>query len=448
MNFFLGVISMKTFFKYGALFSFIISALVFSSCNDNVPSDGSQNQTSNADYINGMTLTCPAADYEVYNEEVVSESLKVIRFTYPTVDLDNNVVNVSAMVCMSNSFFESSDKQIDLLVLNNHASILRGEKSPTSEESGEQWYESLIQGAVPEKNVVSVASDYIGFGKTIEMDQAYCVGVLNARASLDALRCAKKYLIDNGFKFADDYKLINFGYSQGGQTAIAVQKLCDTCADYKDIKITKTYAGAGPYNIKITGEEVLSNDNPYLPAVTLLCVYSFNDYLKLGYENTELFKDFESFKTYMLSNDSKMMGATNKWAKEKGFDSKKFSNYLNDIILPATTSTVNENGQFYAEYLKKIEEETWCQFTPSPSTKIALFHVENDDIVTSANSDFLYDYFNQHGYPMEKKTDLNSTFEGNCYVTFSVPEQSSEDSTHVAGVNYFIQKIGEDLLKL
>ena len=70
-------------------------------------------------------------------------------------------------------------------------------------------------------------------------------------------------------------KSANVGFSQGGQTAMHAQKLVDTTSYGYLVKITKTFAGGGCYDLKITVDKSLDSGNsiynpPKMPAVIWL----------------------------------------------------------------------------------------------------------------------------------------------------------------------------------
>jgi hypothetical protein len=100
----------------------------------------------------------------------------------------------------------------------NHYTITRSDECPTSPTREFELPDILVP-----IGFTVVSSDYEGFGETGDRVQAYCFGEANARASIDALLAAREWLQSSGYTLSDS--IINYGYSQGGQTTVAAIKL-------------------------------------------------------------------------------------------------------------------------------------------------------------------------------------------------------------------------------
>ena len=116
------------------------------------------------------------------------------------------------------------------LLLYNHFSVYRADECPSK---GDLKMQKLIAGS----GLITISADYYGFGITEDKLQAYCISSVNAQASVDALLAAKELLPTLGYSWNDDI-LFNIGYSQGGQTSMAVVRLIDE--KYPDLHITFT----------------------------------------------------------------------------------------------------------------------------------------------------------------------------------------------------------------
>ena len=363
-----------------------------------------------------------------------------IIFDYPTVKVDGSTVTASAVISMSASLYNAAaaSKNISYVVLNNHGSQLKGDSTPTT-GAGEDFADDVITNNA---NAVIVAADYIGFGTTSSLDQAYCFGEVNAHASLDALRNAKVILESKGFSWSGS--LYNVGYSQGGQTAMAIQKLVDTKNAYSYITITKTFAGGGLYSMKTTAEESLkiTGNNVLMPHVTLLCMYTYNKYKNLGYTNDAMFQHYDDGDEDAIKPN--LLAADVSW-KTEWFGSHPLTYFIKDAFLPAVTSTSGQKGANYDAFVSAFEED-WCYWTPKSTTKIVIFHVSNDDVVPKKNADDLYAYFTAHGYSMQQATSSSATFEGNKYVTYSItPDYTTGNLSHNLGFNNFQEKVVDQL---
>ena len=373
-----------------------------------------------ADKINGVGLVAPAVNPTlpegttdfVYVDSANKPNLMALVFNYPSTDQNGNTITLSAVIYMHKDL-QTSKGKADFLLLYNRGTLLKSATCPS--EFGNQNEANSLIGLKPK--AIAICADYMGFGTSSTKDQAYCCGVLNARASLDALRNAKKLLADKGYTWED--KLYNIGYSQGGQTTIAVQKLVDTTKPYCDeITITKTFAGGGTYDMKVTADESIKMTTPYAPEYTLLCIYTYNALFDTGIKNDEkIFKDLTALKASKIFSNP---------GSAETFTSLPLSNWLQDIILPKETSSVSKDGEWNKKLVNIYALDQACYWTPKATTHISLFHASNDEIVPSKNSDALYDYLKKVGYNIAKVDNPSSstTLEGDTYIKCEVTAPS------------------------
>jgi hypothetical protein len=97
-------------------------------------------------------------------------------------------------------------------------------------------------------NYIVVASDYIGYGSSINSDVSYICGDTNSRNSLDGLLAARQLLADR--QIQQGKYLFNVGYSQGGTVSMFAAKLTDMEEKYKGIRFDKTFSGGGPSDVR------------------------------------------------------------------------------------------------------------------------------------------------------------------------------------------------------
>ena len=161
------------------------------------------------------------------------------NFIYPSKDPWGNPIMLSGTISMENTL--AQEKNARGIVLYNHYTVYRSDECPSR---GKLEVQSMIAGS----GLITIAPDYYGFGITEKEQQAYCIASVNAQAAVDALIYGCRLLQIMGFSWGSP--IINVGYSQGGQTAIAVQRLVDEY--YPDIHITRTMKPiAGLYSLKL-----------------------------------------------------------------------------------------------------------------------------------------------------------------------------------------------------
>ena len=297
-------------------------------------------------------------------------------FTYPTLDHAGKPCVMSAVLSLPSA--KKASKQLGKMALYNHYTILRSDEAPSAGKVFD------LQTAGLSKGMAVVAADYEGFGATGDRNQAYCYAEANARASIDALLAAREWLIKQGYTLGDS--ILNYGYSQGGQTAVAALKLSQT--EYRGrVHFTKTIAGAGPYDLRLTFRKFLDWQKIGMPAVLPMSMVTLNDLFQLG------IKDKEAFLEPLASN-------MKSWIISKKFSLSEFTGLLGTdsiarFMQPAYCDSITEEMQNVLSYVDRLRfTDNW---TPDPDTDIKLYHSLNDDIVAPENSEQMYQWLRNHG---------------------------------------------------
>lgn len=344
-----------------------------------------------------------------------------IRFTYPTKNVAGQTVTVSAIICMPSSLYTSKTKA-DFMILANHGAITNNADAP-SVSSGADWIPDLIGT----KNAIGVEADYIGFGESMTQPQAFAYGDVNARTSLQALICARLWLAGQGFTWEN--KLANVGFSQGGQTAMHVQKLVDTTNAYGSrVTITKTFAGGGCYNLNTTVNKSLGK-TPKLPGVIWLGIVSVNRNLSTPIDETTIFKSPSTITELLNKNHSLSEYATSELTSGWGAS-------LQDDMLNSSSALRVQISQ--------ILNGMNCNFRPKSTSKIVLFSDSNDDVVPTENSNDLYSYFTSNGFAMTLNESSSATFDlDNVYIRYST--ETSGQLTHSSAGAAFKTKLQTEL---
>ena len=297
-------------------------------------------------------------------------------FTYPTVDYAGKPCVMSAVLSLPTA--KKASKHINKMALYNHYTILRSDEAPSAGEVFD------LQTAGLSKGMAVVSADYEGFGATGDRNQAYCYAEANALASIDALLAAREWLIKQGYTLGDS--ILNYGYSQGGQTAVAALKLSQT--EYRGrVHFTKTIAGAGPYDLRLTFRKFLEWKKIGMPAVLPMTMLTLNELYQLG------IKDKEAFLEPLASN-------MKSWIVSKKFSLTEFRDLLGtdsiaQFMQPAycdSTTTEMQRVLSYVDQMRFIDD-----WTPDPDTEIKLYHSLNDDIVAPENSEQMYQWLVSKG---------------------------------------------------
>ena len=394
-------------------------------CKNNSSPDESPKQEPSTQLTDEEFIEEFIEGYELGEAKVVrtkeSSAMKAYIIIYPSKDPYGEDIMLSAVISVSTTI--TADNPAKGLVLYNHATINKATECPSRGDLGEQ---AMIATFFP---VITVSPDYYGFGCTEKEHQAYCIGAANAQASVDALLAAKKLLPELGYSEYGD-KLFNLGYSQGGQTTMAVLKL--VTQKYKDdITITKTFAGAGPYDLETFYETFLSRDWVSMPSAVIDVLYAYNEFGKLDIPLNKLFTD-------------KIIEDFNEWFESKKYSSAEIGVHLASLNLTKDKIFAADVLDKDSEVSKKLQAEfkkdsILNDWTPAADESIYLYHHKEDETVPVATTEALEAFLKENGL-------------GDSTLTVYIDEETpaSNYSYHAAGIAPFlvaVQSQAKELLK-
>jgi hypothetical protein len=298
-----------------------------------------------------------------------------IHFLYPTTDYQGKPIWMSAQLLLEDE--QVASKHIGKMAMYNHYTVFRSDECPTCGNSD-------LQKVLVPLHFAVVSADYDGFGETGDRVQAYCFGEANARASIDALLAAREWLKKEGYTLSDS--IINYGYSQGGQTTVAAIKLSQS--EYRGkVHFMKNFAGAGPYNLRLTYRKFLEWEKIGLPAVLPQTIITVNELMNMGLDYKQVFLS-------PLANNVKG------WFISKKFDTDELgeligSDSIKHFIQPVyMDSTSTETEVVLKEVDKQLLTTGWV---PDTDTDIKIYHSMKDDIVAPENSIEMYNFFVNNG---------------------------------------------------
>ena len=348
-----------------------------------------------------ITFVKPDMGLQVF-DSVNNNTYFNYMFTYPTVDYAGKPCVMSAVLSLPTD--KKASKQIGKMALYSHYSIMRSNEAPSA---GEVFDLQLIGMG---KGMAVVSADYEGFGATGDRIQAYCFAEANARASIDALLAAREWLVKQGYTVGDS--ILNYGYSQGGQTAMAALKLSQT--EYRGrVHFTKTIAGAGPYDLMLTFRKFLEWKKIGMPAALPMTLVTFNELYKLGinYKDTFLEPLASNVKSWIVSKKF----STSEFSELLGTDS--LAKYIKPVYCDSTSAEM-------AYVLGYVDQMLFTgDWTPDVDTDVKLYHSLNDDIVAPENSQRMYEWLVSKG------------------VQHAALDTSSLTGTHMSSGIYFVLNV-------
>lgn len=329
--------------------------------------------------FSGITLftSCSVDDSSLRSDEnVVQEpritstvykaesKMTVINFEYPSTDPFGKPATLSGTITIGDEVNASAPARG--LMLYNHYTEYCADQCPSK---GNLSVQKFICGS----GLITISADYYGFGSTEDKPQAYCISSANAQASVDALLAAKKLLPTLGYSWNDDI-LFNGGYSQGGQTSMAVVRLI--AEKYPDLHITCTFAGGGSYDIPETYRQFIQSGVTDMPSSVISVLLAYNEYFSLGIPLSEIFIE-------------PTLSHIDEWIFTKKYSSAEIDRRVGSeqIAAFATPALLNLESDLSKRYFEALDKDNLCKgWTPRKDEKIILVHHEKDRTVPVANA--------------------------------------------------------------
>ena len=306
-----------------------------------------------------------------YYEDVKMTSY---NFEYSSKDPYGKSVRLSGAITIGDEV--TKDAPATGLFLYNHFTVYQKDECPSH---GDLMVQKMLVGS----GFITISADYYGFGSTEDKNQAYCIANTNAQASVDALLAAKKLLTSMGYTWND--VLFNAGYSQGGQTTVAVVKY--VTENYPDIHFDWSFAGGGPYSIPLTYDTFISKPETEMPSTVISVLLSYNEFYNLGFEFSQLFKE------PLLSN-------IDEWFYSKKYTNGELDQFLTTKLLTdyINEEALNKESDIYKKFSAAMEKENLCSgWEPSKEENIVIEHNESDNVVTVENARALLKFFEDKG---------------------------------------------------
>ena len=301
------------------------------------------------------------------------DKMTAYNIEYPSKDPFGKPVTLSGAITVGDEIKDGKEPAVGVVLI-NHFTVYRKDQCPSKGDL-------MIQKFVVGSKMVGVSADYYGFGCTEDKNQAYCVGSVNAQASIDCLLAARELFpsINITVDKSKDY-LFNLGYSQGGQTTVAVEKLVSE--KYPDIKITHSFAGGGPYDMPSTYKEMKESDTSGMPSTIISVMLAFNEYCGLGYSRDRLLR-------------GKALEHVDDWLLSKNFTQQEIDAKIGSLSFSgfASTEIQDMNSEVSKKLTEALEKENLAKgWRPAQGARIALIHHKDDITVPLVNQTNLYDY--------------------------------------------------------
>ena len=221
---------------------------------------------------------------------------------------------------------------------------------------------------------VAVLADYVGMGVDAAHIHPYLIAQVGADASLDALRAARRFLKTLGLSL--DGRLFIYGYSQGGQVAMALLREIER-EPRSHFTVTAAAPASGPYAFGEVFTTALANPNPPIqktPSVPVIyLVASFQEVYHIAKRMDEvLVPPFDTIGEHIVTR-----GMTD--ADAQAIPVTKFSRDVMQKEL--IQSILDDPNSAMAQAMRANEVYDW-----TPRTPLRMYYTASDAVVNPANT--------------------------------------------------------------
>ena len=313
-----------------------------------------------------------------------SREVRFIAYEYPSTDAKGQAVTVSGAIIIPSDVLNDS-VPCDGVIMYNHLTIDSPDWAPSLGGAG---IDDIGMGlASPLKpNYIVVASDYIGYGSSINSDVSYICGDTNSRNSLDGLLAARQLLADR--QIQQGKYLFNVGYSQGGTVSMFAAKLTDMEEKYKGIRFDKTFSGGGPLDFEKIYTIYVQQDACADLANVALMLISANENYDLGIDYKDMFQEplASKAKEFFKSKRKRMFS-------EIGISSL---DSISQILTPEFMNLESEAAMKFTSKMKEISlTEGW---EPDTTKLYYIEHSRHDDYVPIQSARGIIPWMREKGF--------------------------------------------------
>ena len=233
----------------------------------------------NTGYLKSLIDIAAISVPEVANiKPLVTSDIGVYKIVYKT-NINGKNVNASGLICVP-----VTPGAYPVLSFQNGTNTVNSD-SP-SEFPLDYTYQMVE--LIASMGYVVVIADYPGFGESAQIPHPYLITQPTVRSLVDMLYTAKEIVGSEfpGITLKDEYYLL--GYSQGGWATLALHKALEL--DYNnDFNLIGSCCGAGPYDISLLLESIISVPTYPMPVYLAYIVNAYSAYSQFTNPVSDIF---------------------------------------------------------------------------------------------------------------------------------------------------------------
>ena len=284
--------------------------------------------------------------------------------TYPSIDGNWDTITLSGKVMLP---AQGKPKR---MILVSHYTVCSNGEAPSNCFS--------LEGVLVKLGYGLIIPDYIGYGVTSNMVHPYLVMDLTARNVLDMYLAVRPWLKAVGMEPEyDDIYLM--GYSQGGATTMAVERLIET--EYNPymvddvVNIHRVFAGGGPYDVKATYERFVTTDTAGYPVAVPLVLQGMILGNELNMKVTDMMQPW-------------LYEHMDEWVNSKKYTSAQINKLIGTKVTHEllTQEAMDQKSEKVAELYKAMTENSIIAQNWEPLSSVYIMHSIDDETVPYTNA--------------------------------------------------------------
>ena len=285
--------------------------------------------------------------------------------TYPSVDLDMDTILLSGKVILPKG------RRPKRLILVSHYTVCSNTEAPSNCFS--------LEGVLAKAGYGLIIPDYLGYGITADLLHPYLVMDNTARNVLDMYIAVRPWLDAVGMTPLSE-EICLMGYSQGGATTMAVERLIET--EYRradnpseQIQVHRVFVGGGPYDVKTTYEQFITTDKAGYPVAIPLVLQGMisGNGLKVNIED-------------MMQGW--LCDQMDEWINSKRYTSAQINTLIgthttHELLTREAMDQVSDN---VAELYRAMTANSITSYSWQPQAAVYMLHSMDDETVPYTNA--------------------------------------------------------------
>lgn len=284
--------------------------------------------------------------------------------TYPSINGDGDSIRLSGKVMLPK---KGKPKR---MILVSHYTVCSNGEAPSNCFS--------LEGVLVKLGYGLVIPDYLGYGITAKEIHPYLVMDLTARNVVDMYLAVRPWLKAVG-REPEKGDIYLMGYSQGGATTMAVERLIETeyCWEEFDdyIDIHRVFAGGGPYDVKATYERFVTTDTAGYPVAVPLVLQGMILGNNLNMQIGDMMQPW-------------LCDHMNDWINSKKYTSAQINKLIGTKVTHKllTEEAMNQRSDKVAELYKAMTENSIAAQNWEPEASVYILHSMDDETVPYTNA--------------------------------------------------------------